>query len=187
MIRLLFLLCFLLLAGCASTPPATHIATRPAQTESVPFVLSGRIAVKYGDDRSSSGVRWTHHSEADEIILLAPLGQTVARIRSDIQGAALDMPFKHYSAQDADDLTQQVLGWRLPLAGLRYWVLALPAPNGAFDMERDMNGQVALLSQDGWVIRYTRYAAQSPDSLPLHVALQREGLEIRLLIDEWEI
>jgi len=128
-----------------------------------------------------------HRAEADEILLLAPLGQTMARIRSDMQGATMDMPFKHYVAKDADELTQQVLGWGLPLSGLRYWVLALPAPKGTFDIEHDANGQVKLLSQDGWVIRYTRYAAQTPDSLPLRLAMQRDGLEIQLLIDEWEI
>lgn len=183
----LFLVCLLLLAGCASSPPVLQPVTRPMQAEHVPFVLSGRIAVNHDGDRSLSGIRWMHRTEADEILLLAPLGQTVARIRSDMQGAALDMPFKHYAAQDTDELTQQVLGWRLPLSGLRYWVLALPAPKGVFDIEHDGNGQVSLLSQDGWVIRYTRYAAQTPDSLPLRLALQRDGLEIQLLIDEWEI
>ncbi|MEO6423436.1 MAG: lipoprotein insertase outer membrane protein LolB [Candidatus Nitrotoga sp.] len=168
-------------------PKATQPVKRPMQTEHAPFVLSGRIVVKHASDRSSSGVRWVHRAEADEILLLAPLGQTVARIRSDEQGAALDTPFKHFVAKDADELTQQVLGWGLPLAGLRYWVLALPAPKGAFDIEHDANGQVILLSQDGWVIRYTRYATQTQDSLPLRLALQRDGLEIQLLIDEWEI
>ena len=111
----------------------------------------------------------------------------MARIRSDMRGAVLDMPFKHYAAKDVDELTQQVLGWRLPLSGLRYWVLALPAPRGAFDIKHDTNGQVMLLSQDNWTIRYTRYATQTLDSLPLRLALQRDGLEIQLLIDEWEI
>ncbi|WP_239249876.1 lipoprotein insertase outer membrane protein LolB [Candidatus Nitrotoga sp. M5] len=157
------------------------------QPEHLPFVLSGRIAVKHDGNHSSSGVRWMHCAESDEILLFAPLGQTVARIRSDPQGATLDMPLKHYEAKDADGLTQQVLGWRLPLYGLRYWVLALPAPMGAFDIEHNANGQVMLLSQDGWVIRYTRYAAQTSDGLPLRLAMQRDGLEIQLLIDEWEI
>ncbi|RFC35002.1 MAG: outer membrane lipoprotein LolB [Candidatus Nitrotoga sp. SPKER] len=157
------------------------------QSERVHFVLSGRVAVKYDGNRSSSGVRWMHYAGADELLLLAPFGQTVARIRSDMRGAVLDMPFKHYAAQDADELTQQVLGWRLPLSGLRYWVLGLPAPKSVFGIEHDANGQVILLNQDGWAIRYTRYAAQTPDSLPLRIALQRDGLEIQLLIDEWEI
>lgn len=187
MIHRLLLLCLLLLVGCAAAPPKPQSIKRPTQTEHAPFVLSGRIAVKHGGNRSLSGVRWTHYAGADEILLLAPFGQTVARIRSDMRGAVLDMPFKHYAAKDVDELTQQVLGWRLPLSGLRYWVLALPAPRGAFDIKHDTNGQVMLLSQDNWTIRYTRYATQTLDSLPLRLALQRDGLEIQLLIDEWEI
>ena len=187
MIYRLFLLVLLLLAGCVSTPPAPQPITRPAQSERKSFVLSGRVAVKHDGTRSSSGVRWSHYAGADEFLLLAPFGQTVARIRSDMRGAVLDMPFKHYAAPDTDELTQQVLGWRLPLSGLRYWVLAMPAPKTAFDIKHDANGQVVLLNQDGWAIHYTRYATQTPDSLPLRLAMQREGLEIQLLIDEWEI
>ena len=75
----------------------------------------------------------------------------------------------------------------MPLAGLRFWVLALPAPESAAAVERDANGQVSMVRQDGWEIRYTRYAVPSADSLPLRLSLQREGMELQLLIDEWEI
>lgn len=179
----------LLLAGCASVPPAPP---RPAQVDQAAFALTGRIAVRYDGERSSANVHWTHDAGADEILLLAPLGQTVARVaRSMPQPEApqftLDTEGKHYVAQDAESLTEQVLGWRLPLSGLRYWVFALPVPGAAFDSERAGNGQVRLLRQDGWTIRYTRYAGPTVDSLPLRMALQREGLQIQLLIDEWQI
>ena len=123
----------------------------------------------------------------DEILLFAPLGQTVARIQRDSQGVMLDTSDKHYVAQDVEELTQQVLGWRLPLSGLEYWILALPAPAGAFDIERDDNGQISVLRQHGWAVSYTRYASPAVESLPLRLALRREGLEIQLRIDEWEI
>lgn len=183
------LLCVLslLLPGCASTPTVRQPLTRPAHAEQTPFVVAGRIAVKHEGKRSSATVRWTHGVEADEILLFAPLGKTVARITRDGQGFELDTADKHYVAQNAEDLTQQALGWRLPLAGLQYWVLAMPLPESVFDIEHGVNGQISLLRQDGWEIRYTRYAASAPDSLPLRLALQRDGLEIQLLIDEWEI
>lgn len=123
----------------------------------------------------------------DEILLLAPLGQTMARINRNAKGVVLDTSDKHYAAQDTEELTRQVLGWRLPLDGLRYWVLALPDPESRSVVERDANGQVSTMRQDGWTIRYTRYTAQMPDSLPLRMNLQREEVEIQLLIDEWEI
>lgn len=187
MIRRLFYLLLLLLAACASAPHAPQSVARPEMAETKPFVLSGRIAVKYDGERSSAGVHWAHHSADDEILLLAPLGQTVARIRRDAQGVALDTPDKHYTAQNTEELTHRVLGWQLPLTGLRNWVLALPAAESEANIERDANGQVSVMHQDGWEIRYLRYATQAPDSLPLRISLQREGMEMQLLIDEWEI
>lgn len=175
------------LLGCASAPPPPPSVTRPAQAEHAPFVMSGRIAVKHDGERSSATVRWTHSAEADEILLFTPLGQTVARLHRAGQRVMLDTPNKHYAAQDAEELTQQVLGWPLPLSGLEYWILALPAPAGTFDIERDGNGQISILRQHGWEVSYMRYATPAPDSLPLRLALQREGLEIQFLIDEWEI
>lgn len=123
----------------------------------------------------------------DEILLLAPLGQTMARIFSDAQGVLLEASGKKYFEQDAETLTERVLGWHLPLSGMRYWVLALPAAGTEALIERAENGQVKTLRQDGWEIHYTRYAAETADSLPLRLNMQRNGMEMQLLIDEWEI
>lgn len=179
-----YLLLLLLLAGCAAAPPQPVV--RAALVEPMAFVLNGRIAVKHDDERTSATVRWTHRMAEDEILLLAPFGQTVARIYRDAQGAMLDASGKHYTAPDAEELSQQVLGWHLPLAGLQYWVLALPAPGNKASVVRDANGQVSVMHQEGWEIRYTRYAELAADSLPARMSLQREGMEIQLLIDEWE-
>jgi outer membrane lipoprotein LolB len=183
----LFLLFSLLLAGCVSAPPTPQPVVRPAEAEQKPFVLNGRISIQHDGDRSSANIRWAHRAEDDDILLLTPLGQTVAHIHSDVREAVLDTADKHYTAQDTEKLTQQVLGWHLPLAGLRYWVLALPAPESKARTEHDTNGQVSVMRQDDWKISYSRYAAQTSDSLPLRMSLQRDGMELQLLIDEWEI
>jgi outer membrane lipoprotein LolB len=184
----------LLLTGCASAPSTSQPqpVARPAIFDSSasaqnPFVLIGRISVKLDGKRSSANIRWTHSAETDEILLLGPLGQTVARIHNDELEFILDTAEKRYTAQSTEELTQQVLGWRLPMAGLRYWVLALPEPKSKVSIKRNENGQISILQQDGWNIHYTRYAAQTPDSLPLRISLQREEMELQLLIDEWEI
>ncbi len=175
-------LLFLLLAGCTSVPLAVQ---RPAQADA-PFAFNGRVSVKHGEQRDSAGVRWVHRADDDEILLLAPLGQTVARIHRDGDMVTLEASGKSYSAQDMETLMQQVLGWQLPLSGLRYWVTALPAPEGESGIEREANGQVSLLRQQGWEIAYSRYAAPAADALPLKLNLKRDGMEVLLLIDEWE-
>src|SRR5512135_135059 len=176
------LLTLLLLASCATAPVAVQ---RPAQADA-PFAFNGRVALKQGELHESAGVRWVHNAAEDEILLLAPLGQTVARIHCNAQEVTLDASGKHYAAQHMENLMQQVLGWQLPLYGLRYWVTALPAPDSEFSVERDADGQVSILRQQGWEIRYSRYAATAADALPLRLDLKREGMEVVLLIDEWE-
>ena len=177
----------LLLSACATSPPVVQPVIQPAHPEQSSFVIAGRIAIKHQAERSSATVRWKHSFETDEILLFAPLGKVMARINRDQHGLVLDTPDKHYAAQDAEELTQQALGWQLPLSGLNYWVLALPKPNSLFDVERDANGQITLLRQDGWTIGYSRYQTLAPDSLPLRLNMQRDDLEIKLLIDEWEM
>lgn len=180
--RRFFPLLVILLAGCAAAPVAV---LRPAQQDA-PFAFNGRVAVKQGDTHDSAGMRWVHSAAEDEILLLAPLGQTVARIHRDMNGVTLDTSGKHYTAQDMETLMQQALGWQLPLSDLRYWVTALPAPNIESSLERDANGQVETLRQQGWEISYSRYAALASDALPLRLKLHRDGTEVLLLIDEWE-
>lgn len=172
----------LLLAGCATMPASIQRHTQADAS----FAFNGRVAVSQGELRDNAGVRWVHRGGEDEILLLAPLGQTMARIHSNAQEATLDASGKHYTALDMESLMQQALGWQLPLSGLQHWVFALPAPDGESRIERDANGQVSVLHQQGWDISYLRYAAETPDALPLKLNLKREGMEVVLLIDEWE-
>lgn len=187
MLRLLSLLLLLLALGGCATAPVTSVLQRPALPELVPFAFNGRVATKHNGVRSSAGVRWTHRGAEDEILLLAPFGQTAARIFSNAQGVLLEASGKEYFEQDAETLTERVLGWHLPLSGMRYWVLALPAAGTEAVIERAENGQVKVLRQDGWEINYTRYSTEMPDSLPLRMSMSRDGMEMQLLIDEWEI
>lgn len=174
------------LGGCALLPSAPVPVARPAQPESAVFVLNGRISVNHHGTRHSAGLRWTHQVQSDEILLLAPLGQTAARIYSDVWNATLDDGDKHYQADNAESLMQQVLGWHLPLSGLYHWVLGVEDDESPAQIERDEKGQITVLYQNGWKVRFLRYADTRPDSLPTRLQLSREDLQIQLLIDEWE-
>ena len=186
MIRWLTLSAIILLGGCASLPPTHAPVARPAQIESAPFALNGRMAVKYNGSHHSAGLRWTHTALSDEILLLAPLGQTAARVYRDTHHATLDEGDKHYRADDVEALMQQALGWYLPLRGLHHWVLGLAEAETPAQIERNAHGQVAVLRQNGWEVNYPRYPDNKPDSLPTRLQLSREGLQVQLLIDEWE-
>ncbi|MDZ4201771.1 MAG: lipoprotein insertase outer membrane protein LolB [Gallionella sp.] len=184
--RLFLLVGVLLLNGCAllSSPPAP--VARPTQADAA-FALNGRIAIRHHDVRHSAGLRWVHQVQSDEVLLLTPLGQTAARVYRDASGATLEDGDKRHQAADAESLMEQVMGWHLPLGGLHRWVLALPMDGSEAEIERDAGGRIALLRQNGWEVRYLRYADASPDSLPTRLQLNRDVLQVQILIDEWEL
>lgn len=199
--RLCLVYLAVLLSGCALSPPAPMPeAARPAFFEFAPFVLNGRIAINHQGKHHSAGLRWTHGNSAgirwehevrvDELLLLAPLGKTVARVYSDTRPntrqATLDTDGKHYQADDVEALMEQVLGWHLPLGGLHQWVLGLTVADIPAQIERDDQGRITVLHQDGWEVRYLKYADARPDSMPTRLQLNREDLQVTLLIDEWE-
>jgi outer membrane lipoprotein LolB len=174
------------LSGCASLHPYPVLAAPPTQLESAPFVINGRIAINYQGSRNSAGLHWNHQAQSDEILLLTPLGQTVARIASDTQHATLDQGEQHFQANDVESLMTQALGWSLPLSGLHYWVLGKEASDCPAQIERDEQGQISVLHQAGWEVRYLGYADTAPNSLPRRLQLSHNDLQVKLFIDEWD-
>ena len=170
-------------AALAILPACAELSfLRPAA--GLEFELSGRIAVRYNNEGSSGNIAWRHRAAGDEMLITSPLGQGVARIEREgdtVTVTASDQ--RVYRAHDAESLTEQVLGFRVPLAGLADWVRARPAPGPARET-RDPRGRLNELRQDGWHIYYLAYRDDS--ELPARLRLVYPGLDLRLAISEWQ-
>ncbi len=90
---------------------------------------------------------------------------------------------KLYQASDVEGLTEQVLGWRLPLAGLPDWVRGRAAAGAPVQTRVDGAQRLAELRQSGWRVEFLDYEAAS--GLPKRLRLTRADVEIRLVIDQW--
>jgi len=148
------------------------------------FELAGRIAVRYRDEASSANIAWRHGESADEVLITSALGQGVARIVR--AGGAVSLfasDGKEHRAADAETLTEQVLGFRLPLDGLADWVRGRAASTPATET-RDASGRLAELRQSGWTIQYQEWGEAG--RLPVRLRLLYPGLELRLAISEWK-
>ncbi|MGH8599825.1 MAG: lipoprotein insertase outer membrane protein LolB [Burkholderiales bacterium] len=169
----------LLVAGCATMGGGVPEAT--------PFELVGRVLVRTGDHAFSSNLRWRHEAQAEQIWLLSPLGQTLAYITEDGTGATLTAANGEvYHASSVAGLTQQALGWELPLAQLRYWVMGKPVPHEpAHTLQRDAENRLTYLTQDGYRVAWLYSQASKKDKLPRRLDLTGTGSEIRLVIDNW--
>jgi len=185
--KLFALLPALALFGCAAPMPreAPIAGTEPSLITG--FQLSGRVAVKYDGQGFSGGLRWQRNGETDDMLILSPLGQGVARIQRDAEGVTLTAPDQRsHHAKDTAELTQKVLGWRLPLDGLRYWVLGVAAPAAAATPEVDADQRLLRLTQDGWRIDYLGYKRIDGTDLPGKIVLQHGEVEVKLVIDVWD-
>jgi len=145
------------------------------------FELSGRVAVRHGKDAASGRIFWRHSDDADELLITSSIGQGIARINRDRDRFRLVTgDNKEYRADNAEDLTEQALGWRLPLAGLSDWVQARASPGRPAEMLGDVDKGLEL-RQDGWHVAYEEFR----EGKPLRMRLTREDLQITLVVDQW--
>ncbi|MEO8717476.1 MAG: lipoprotein insertase outer membrane protein LolB [Burkholderiales bacterium] len=163
-------------AGCAGL-------TERAPGESVEFELTARFAARYRDDAAAGQLAWRHDVARDEVLISSPFGQGLARVtRRDALVTLVTADDRRYSAADAETLTEEVLGFRLPLLGLADWVRARPAAGSPSQSTYAADGRLATLEQQGWRIDYLEYEAGRPARL----RLRYPGLELRLAISEWK-
>lgn len=175
--RLFAAAALLTLAACAA--PGFLLPAEEAE-----FELTGRIAVRYRDDAGSGNIAWRHGASSDEMLLTSPLGQGIARIvRAGDEVALTTQDGREFRAADAESLTEQVLGFRVPLLGLADWVRGRPAPSPAPTQRlADAAGRLVELEQAGWRIEYQAYEG----SRPARIRLTFPGLELRLAVSEWK-
>ena len=181
--------CAALLFGCASlTPPSEAPAARPVRSAINQFKLSGRLAVRNGAESFSGRIDWRHGDDGSERILLSsPLGQGLAELDADRQGARLHTSDnKRYAGPSLDDLSEQVFGARLPLSSLPRWVLG-DAPGDGKRLALDSLGRPASFWMAGWRVAYLSYESEMANALPSLIRLSRDELDVRLKIDRWEL
>ncbi len=175
LLRVVAVVAALLGAACAELPQASDAGFE--------FELSGRFAARYRDEAASGLLSWRHQAGRDDLLLSSPFGQGLARISRDGETVTLVAgDDKRYSAADAETLTEQVLGFRLPLRGLADWVRARPATDAPAKAEYAQDGRLLSLEQHGWRIEYSNYEGARPTRLKLSYP----GLELRLAINEWK-
>lgn len=172
--RLALLASLLFLGACA------QLQTRVP--EDLRFDLSGRLAVRYGEEAFTGNLAWRHAGSADELLITSSLGAGVARLVRDGGGIVLTTAEpREYRGRDAQTLTEEVLGFRVPVEALADWVRGRPGPQ-ARRVQYGDDGRPLALEQDGWRVEYLEYR----EGLPARMRLTYPGVELRLAISEWK-
>lgn len=172
----------LLAASCASVPAPREVAP-PVDT---PFAIDGRLSARRGADAIAIGFAWTHSSPTDALVLVSPLGQTLAELTSDsaIPRAELRMADgRQDAAPDWTTLAERATGFPLPVGALAWWAQGVPRPDAVHARETDRVGRTSVLRQDGCEIVYAY--ADDTARRPARLDLACHDLEVRIVIDRW--
>ncbi len=175
----------LLLAGCATLepPPVPALHTQPALET---FGVVGRLSLRQGNEGFSGNLDWRHSAARDEFVVLSPLGQGVARLVRDASGVVVETAGGQVlRAADAESLTEEVLGARLPLSALSRWVQGEAL--GDAHITRDAAGTVTRIVEAGWQIDYLGHVVVSGRRLPQRIFAESGELRLRLIVDRWEL
>ncbi|MEZ5514374.1 MAG: lipoprotein insertase outer membrane protein LolB [Steroidobacteraceae bacterium] len=183
-----------LVSACAALPPRS-VEVLPLPTNSWPerrawlqqydqFAVTGRVAVAAGGQGFSGSLRFGQMGELSELAIDGPLG--IGGIRMRWNGEQLDVVTSRGDHLDGDAARAEMerrLGFVLPLASLRYWLLGVPAPGSPAEETVGEATRLVGMQQDEWALQYSAYAAAPP--LPSKLTAQREGARVRIIIDRW--
>lgn len=177
----------LIVAGCATPTVPPGAAVSPSETTR----WAGRFAVTLTEagadlrEESASG-RFLLESAGGATLLelRSPLGQTMASATLNAGGAELvTSDGKRYQADSAEQLTERVFGWRMPLGNLPDWLRGRLAQPIETDRGRPLAGV-----EHGWAVRLENWRPTGPSRLtldwPARPGAGLRKVNLKLVVDE---
>ena len=200
MIRLGTLLTFsllLILSGCSSfstqeqlTGSGQSASWQSHKQQITPlnaWQINGKLGIRSTQESGSAVLFWLQRQDYFDIRLSGPLGQGSTRLTGRQGAVSLEVANRGtFQAPTAEELMQAQLGWSLPVENLLWWVRGLPAPNSKSQVQLDSNSLLARLEQDQWLVEYLSYRTENGLQLPERIKLSGAGLNITLVIKEWQ-
>ena len=185
-----------LLAGCKTAPPAAVVgpgadAPWPEQRAALQnldhYGLNGRVAVAANGQGFSASLRYQQLPRGSNLALDGPLG--IGGLRVVLDGHDLEIATSRGEKLDGEAARSELerrLGFALPLAELRWWLLGIPAPGDASVNQDNGGGEIRGFTQSGWQVSINTRAAGLGFSLPQRLTVEREGARLKLLVERWQ-
>ena len=189
---LLAALGLLLLGACATVAPPTQREDGGAAWQRhrqllatiQTFSLQGRAA---GGGGVKADLRWKQEADGRfDVRLAGPFGAGALAIH----GNDREVEIRSKDGIDVTDDPEAWLyvraGWTVPIRGLRWWALGLPAPGAPARTRFDEDGRLARLEQDGWTFLYLEYQDAQGFALPRRIEAANDRITLKLIVDRWD-
>ena len=186
------------LSGCASAQANQAEAASAAAATKPPLegqrnmretlAWQGRLAVQYeqnGKPQSlSASFSWQQDASQTRIQLSSPTGQIVADIIVTPTSASFTQAGQvTRSFANIDQLTQELLGWPLPVAGLREWLQGFGVDAKGQRFSAVPGQDQTWQTSDGWRIRYASWHdASQPKRIDLERHIDTQAIDVSLRI-----
>lgn len=152
--------------------------------------MEGRIGVKTTEDAWQANLFWEHEAAQDRLRISGPLSQGMVSIvvQKDLlyinEGNGVTK-----LSRDPDAELRERLGFAVPLASLRYWVLGVPAPGLAYMPIQAGGDSSTGFRQAGWTVRVDNLTHLNNRALPQKLRVESDDVAVKLKIiaDTWEI
>ncbi len=179
---LLILFASLLLSACV-TPPHTNNITK---TNLEHWTASGKLGVKKGSRAKAVNFKWENKGNIFNIKLHGAMGFGSSSLSN--QNGIVELKTKDgiRRSESAESLLQNLLGWTVPVDGLRYWIKGIPSPIEDIEFqEMNPSGELAILHQQGWKIQFQKYQQIEGLLLPRKIVAKRDQLKLTIAIKNW--
>lgn len=188
-----------LLAGCRTAPaPAPAVigpgADAPWQEQYAAlanldqYALTGRVAVAANGQGFTANLRYRQQQQRADLALDGPMG--IGGMRMEFDDRELSVTNSRGDKLDGAAARAEIetrLGFELPLAELRWWLLGLPAPGAPADRHEDAaGGAITDFLQKGWRVSINSRAPGLGFSLPARLTAEKEGARMKLLVESWQ-
>ena len=146
------------------------------------------MAVAANGQGFSGTLRYRQAGQRADLSIDGPMGLGGLRLVAD--GEDVSVATSKGDKLDGNAAREELerrLGFEMPVAQLRWWLLGIPEP-GTGEASPPANGSPEPLpdfEQDGWRVAVSSRASALGFSLPQRLTIEREGARMKLLVDRW--
>ena len=186
-LRLIVVLgCLFFIAACQNVPKS-EVDVKPggnqlvknsngqytADAFSVPSEVRKKVAAwdlsgsfSYVDPKESGAgrIQWKYQGRLQDdfinnesVRLIGPIGTGSVELVSSETGAHLISGKQRYFGTSADKLLIDIVGWKMPVEEMRYWLFGMPSTKVEGRFWLNEQGGLQSLKQSDWEIQFERY------------------------------
>ena len=184
------------LGGCAHLPTGSDGQNLDQRREALEAVsaweMRGRLTVDTGDRAVQGRFNWRQHADALELVVRNPLGAGILRVEGPPDAMTVTARGETRTLTDPETELSELVGWWLPVASLRNWLLGFPDRSFRADTVAGADGTLASLEQRLWRVDYPAYGLAATSGtgnqvlVPRRIDMSYGALTLKLTIDDWE-